>query len=55
VSATDAGFWIHFDVDVLDPEVFSAPGDPAPGGISFEEPVELLEPLVQNPKARACS
>lgn len=45
------GFWIHFDVDVLDPGVFSATGDPAPNGIDLAEAAELLAPLVSHPAA----
>jgi arginase len=50
-AAAPGGFWIHFDVDVLDPSVFPATGDLAPGGIDLDEAVELLGPLVQHPSA----
>jgi arginase len=51
MAGTSGGFWIHFDVDVLDPPVFPATGDLAPGGIDLDEAVELLGPLVQHPSA----
>jgi arginase len=42
---------VHFDVDVLDPTVLSATGDPAPGGIDLAQALELLDVLVQHPAA----
>ncbi len=45
------GFWIHFDADVLDPEVMSAVDSPVPDGLGFEEIAELLTPLVRHPQA----
>jgi arginase len=31
------GFWIHVDVDVLDPSIMSAVDDPLPDGLSWDE------------------
>lgn len=45
------GFWIHLDVDVLDPEVMPAVDSPEPGGLGIEELAGLLVPLVRHPKA----
>jgi arginase len=45
------GFWIHLDVDVLDPEVMPAVDSPEPGGLGLEELAGLLVPLVRHPKA----
>jgi arginase len=45
------GFWIHLDVDVLDPEVMPAVDSPEPGGLGFGELAALLSPLVRHPKA----
>ncbi len=46
-----AGFWIHVDADVLDPEVMPAVDSPEPGGLSIDGLVELLTPLVHHPLA----
>ena len=45
------GFWIHFDVDVLDNEIMPAVDSPAPDGLSYAELKEILLPLLQHPKA----
>jgi arginase len=45
------GFWIHVDVDVLDPAVMPAVDSPEPGGLALEELAELLAPLVRHPSA----
>jgi arginase len=50
-TARGRKFWVHFDVDVLDPTVLSATGDPAPGGIDLAQALELLDVLVQHPAA----
>ena len=44
-----AGFWVHVDVDVLDPAVMSAVDAPEPGGIAFAELEQLLAGLVDTP------
>ena len=46
-----AGFWIHFDADVLDPEVMPAVDSPEPDGVGADEAVALLAPLVRHPRA----
>jgi arginase len=43
-----AGFWVHLDVDILDPSVMPAVDSPDPGGIGHAELVELLAPLVRS-------
>src|SRR5262249_18303065 len=45
------GFWIHLDVDVLNPNVMRAVDSPEPGGPTLDELVELLAPLVRHPLA----
>jgi arginase len=45
------GFWIHLDVDVIDPSVMSAVDSPLPGGPTPDELVGLLSPLVRDPRA----
>lgn len=39
------GFWLHLDVDVLDPSVMPAVDSPAPGGLTTDELTELLTVL----------
>jgi arginase len=47
-----AGFWVHVDVDVLDPKLVPAVDSPEPGGMNLDELAELLIPLVRSPRAR---
>jgi arginase len=44
-----AGFWVHVDVDVLDPAVMPAVDAPEPGGIAFSELELLVAGLVGTP------
>jgi arginase len=39
------GYWLHLDVDILDPEVLPAVDSPSPGGLSAEQLTELLAAL----------
>jgi len=39
------GYWIHLDVDILDPSVMPAVDSPDPGGLSAAELTELLAAL----------
>jgi arginase len=43
------GYWVHVDVDVLDPAVMPAVDAPSPGGIAFPELELLLAGLVESP------
>jgi arginase len=43
------GYWVHVDVDVLDPAVMPAVDAPDPGGIAFAELEALLAGLVDTP------
>ena len=45
----DAGFWIHFDVDVLDQAVMPAVDCPGSPGLSPADMLALLNPLVSDP------
>ncbi|MEV7506823.1 arginase family protein [Streptomyces sp. NPDC004311] len=45
-----AGFWVHLDADVLDPEVMPAVDSPDPGGLRPEELATLLGTLVGSPR-----
>lgn len=44
-----AGYWVHIDVDVLDPAVMPAVDAPDPGGIAFAELELLISGLVDTP------
>jgi arginase len=43
------GFWVHVDVDVLDPAVMPAVDAPSPGGIAYTELELLIAGLVASP------
>ena len=43
------GFWIHLDVDVLDPFIMPAVDSPDPGGLSYPELNMMLESLLSHP------
>ncbi len=49
LEAVTGGFWLHLDVDVLDESVFPATDYLMPGGLSWDELVELMRPLVISP------
>jgi arginase len=42
------GYWVHLDVDVLDPDYLAAVDSPDPGGLSPDQLVELLRGLAPN-------
>ncbi len=44
-------FWIHVDADVLDESVLPAVDSPTPDGMSAAELIQLLRPLVADPRA----
>lgn len=44
------GYWVHLDVDVLDPSVMPAVDAPTPGGIAYPELEHLLQGLVTVPE-----
>jgi arginase len=44
------GYWVHLDVDVLDPSVMPAVDAPDPGGIAYSELEQLLRGLLGNPE-----
>jgi arginase len=46
-----AGFWVHLDVDVLDPRVMPAVDSPVAGGPGLDQLTSLLLPLVRHSKA----
>lgn len=48
-------FWLHFDVDVLDPEVFPATDYLMKGGIDWPEAHAVLAPLLASPALAGAS
>jgi len=48
VSKNLDGFWIHFDVDVLNNEIMPCVDSPQEDGLSYEELREALNPLIQS-------
>lgn len=52
VASLSGGFWVHLDVDVLDPSIMPAVDSPLPGGLGVDDVAELLAPLVRDPAAR---
>lgn len=42
------GFWIHFDVDVLDSTLMPAVDSPQPDGLTYEECTALIRPLLDS-------
>ena len=51
VTEPEGGFWIHFDVDVLDPQLMPAVDTPLAGGFDLDTACKVLAPLVAHPKA----
>lgn len=45
------GFWIHLDVDVLDPQVMPAVDSPDPGGMTLAELEDTLATALASPRA----
>jgi arginase len=43
------GFWVHLDVDILDPSVMPAVDSPDPGGLAPADLTALLRPLLAAP------
>lgn len=48
-------FWLHFDVDVLDPGAFPATDYLLPGGLSWEELRAAIAPLLASPALAGAS
>jgi arginase len=48
VSKNLDGFWIHFDVDVLDNEIMPCVDSPQEDGLSYEEMKQTLHPLIKS-------
>jgi len=51
LGSARAGFWIHLDVDVLDPGLMPAVDSPIPGGLDLAQAAELLTALARHPAA----
>jgi arginase len=44
--------WVHVDADILDPAYLPAVDSPEPGGLSPDQLVALLHPLLADPRVR---
>lgn len=44
------GFWVHFDVDVLNDELMPAVDSRTPDGLDYAELASILRPLLSHPK-----
>lgn len=49
ILAARGPFWLHFDVDVLDQDVFPATDYLMPNGLDWDELTEILTPLLASP------
>jgi len=47
-SSTD-GYWMHLDLDIVDPDLFFANDAPVPDGIDWDELTGLMRPLLRSP------
>jgi arginase len=47
-SSTD-GYWVHLDLDIVDPGLFFANDAPVPDGIDWDELTALMTPLLRSP------
>ena len=52
VHITSDEIWVHLDVDALDPAYVPAVDSPEPGGLTPDQLVEILGPLVHNERVR---
>jgi arginase len=50
ITADDV--WVHVDADILDPSYLPAVDSPEPGGLSPDELVAVLRPLLADPRVR---
>lgn len=48
-------FWLHLDADAIDPEMMAAVSYPEPGGLSWEQALQLISPLAASPALRGVS
>ncbi|RCV49367.1 arginase family protein [Marinitenerispora sediminis] len=44
------GFWVHMDVDVIDPDLMPAVDSPEPGGLTFDQLAVILGRLTASPR-----
>ncbi len=49
LSQVPGRFWLHFDVDVLDDDVFPATDYLMPNGLDWDDVTALLRPLINSP------
>ncbi|HEU4895837.1 MAG TPA: arginase family protein [Acidimicrobiia bacterium] len=49
LAAAADGYWVHLDLDIVDPALFFANDAPVPDGIDWDELTELMTPLLRSP------
>lgn len=50
-----AGFWLHIDLDVLEAGEFPAVDYPQPGGLNWDELLQIAKPALDAPTCFGCS
>ena len=55
LATSTQGFWVHLDLDIVDPELFFANDAPVDDGIDWDELTELLRPLLASPRLAGVS
>lgn len=51
VASIEGGFWVHLDVDLLDPAVMPAVDTPEPNGLGVDEVTALVAMVARHPRA----
>ncbi len=46
--ASSGGYWVHLDLDIVDPALFFANDAPVPDGIDWDELTALMSPLLRS-------
>jgi arginase len=49
LATSTAGYWVHLDLDIVDPGLFFANDAPVPDGIDWDELTGLMTPLLRSP------
>jgi len=48
LTSSTAGYWVHLDLDIVDPGLFLANDAPVPDGIDWDELTGLMTPLLRS-------
>jgi arginase len=55
IAAGSSSFWLHVDLDVLRTDDFPAADYLQPGGLTWEELLDIAVPAVADPRCSGCS